>query len=157
MQTDSGKSNLLIYNRGNCLPQYLEEYHVSRSSIASCVIVVLLSLRSVTKAIKSAPLFRYAIAYETLFFVCLYLNSRAMGLKLLGYRSIILQRCHPACGHEGSLHHLSPVLSFEFLSRCKFVIFIPRQPMLRYYSTRATTDSCLATDGSSSRPPSPRT
>ena len=31
-----------------------------------------------------------------------------IGLNVLGYRSHLLQRCHPACGHEGS-SHLSPV------------------------------------------------
>ena len=39
---------------------------------------------------------------------------RPMGLDVLGYQSHLLQRCHPACGHEGS-SHLSPVLALRFL------------------------------------------
>ena len=36
-----------------------------------------------------------------------------MGLSVLGYEShLLLQRCHPACGHEGS-SNLSPVLALQ--------------------------------------------
>ena len=27
-------------------------------------------------------------------------HLRPMGLNVLGYQSFLLQRCHPACGHE---------------------------------------------------------
>ena len=36
-----------------------------------------------------------------------------MGLNMLGYQSHLLQRYHPACGHEES-SHLSPVLALRF-------------------------------------------
>ena len=39
-----------------------------------------------------------------------------MGFNVLGYQSHLLQRCHPACGHEGS-SHLSPVLTLRFFYR----------------------------------------
>ena len=42
------------------------------------------------------------------------------------------QRFHPACGHEGSFH-LSPVLAYELLSRCKFSSLTSRQPMVKFY------------------------
>ena len=35
-----------------------------------------------------------------------------LGLNLLGYQSHLLQRCHPACGHEGS-SHIYPVLALR--------------------------------------------
>ena len=38
-----------------------------------------------------------------------------MGLNVLGNQSHLLQRCHPACGHEES-SKLSPLLAYDFLS-----------------------------------------
>ena len=48
---------------------------------------------------------------------------------VLGYQSHVLQRCHPACSYEGS-SYLSPVLAYDFLSRCKFSTLTPRQPSM---------------------------
>ena len=44
------------------------------------------------------------------FFFFFVSHLRPMALNVLGYQSHPLQRCHPACGHEGS-SHLSPVLA----------------------------------------------
>ena len=52
---------------------------------------------------------------------------RSMGLKVLGYRSHLLQRCHPACGHEGS-SHLSAVLALW--------VFIAKQVQHSYSSSK---------------------
>ena len=76
-----------------------------------------------------------------LYYVVLFVSpSRPMGLNVLGYQSHLLQRCHPACGHEGSSHiSLSPVLALLYyysmisLSRCKFSTFTTRQPMVEFY------------------------
>ena len=51
----------------------------------------------------------------------------------------LLQRCHPACGHQGS-SHLSPVLAYNILSRCKLSPLTPRQPMIELYTL---TFSCF--------------
>ena len=59
-------------------------------------------------------------------------HLRPMGLNVLGYQSHLLQRCHPAgpaCGHEG-FSHLSPVLAYDLLSRCKFNTLTPCQAMI---------------------------
>ena len=48
---------------------------------------------------------------------------------VLGYQSHVLQRCDPACSYEGS-SYLSPVLAYDFLSRCKFSTLTPRQPSM---------------------------
>ena len=42
------------------------------------------------------------------------------------------QRCHNACGHQGSFH-LSPVHALQILSRCKFSTLTTRQPMVEIY------------------------
>ena len=48
-------------------------------------------------------------------FVCLFVSHVwPMGLNVLGYQSHLLQRCHPACGHEGYFH-LSPVFALYVL------------------------------------------
>ena len=60
-----------------------------------------------------------------------------MGLNVLGYKSHLQQRCHPACGHEGS-SHLSPVLASSiFLSRRKFSVLTTRQPLVQFSATEA--------------------
>ena len=43
----------------------------------------------------------------------IYISLTANGPNVLGYQSHLLQRCHSACGHEGS-SHLSPVLAQRF-------------------------------------------
>ena len=61
-------------------------------------------------------------------------HLRPMGLNVLGYHSHLLQRCHPAYGHEGSFH-LSPVLALlysYFFLRCKVSTLTTRQPLTRF-------------------------
>ena len=55
----------------------------------------------------------YDRSFCTLVFCFLFVfQLHPMDLKVLGYQSHLLQRCHPACGHEGS-SHLSPVLDLR--------------------------------------------
>ena len=63
---------------------------------------------------------------------CLYLTLLPTGLNVLGYQSHLVQRRHPACGHQRS-SHLSPVLTFDFLSRSKRSTITIRQPMVEFY------------------------
>ena len=55
-----------------------------------------------------------------------------MDLKVLGYKSHLLQPCHPACGHQGS-SRLSTVLAYELQYRCKYSTPTTRQLMVEFY------------------------
>ena len=46
---------------------------------------------------------------------CFVLHLRSMGLSVLGYQSHLLQRCRPACGHQGSFFPSLPVSRLTFL------------------------------------------
>ena len=65
-------------------------------------------------------------------FFLLFIQLRPMGLNVLGYQSHLLQRCHPACGQEGS-SHLSPVHAFLILYRDGSSAFL--QPSSPEWST----------------------
>ena len=54
-----------------------------------------------------------------------------MGLNVLGYQFYLLQRYHTVCGREESSHP-SPVITLQFLSRCKFRTLTTRQPMVEF-------------------------
>ena len=79
------------------------------------------------------PVTTHRFSYFLLFqvdIVCLFVSPlRPMGLNVLGYRSHLLKRGHLACGHE-IFSHLSPVLAYDFLSRCKFSTLTPRQSLV---------------------------
>ena len=56
-----------------------------------------------------------------------------MGPNVQDYQSSLLQRCHPACGHEGS-SHLSPVLALQFFIAMQVnTLLTVRQPMVDFY------------------------
>ena len=75
---------------------------------------------------------RITVGFSPIYFLFVS-HLRSMGLNVLGYLSLLLQSCHPACGDEGS-SHLSPVLALhDFLSRRKFNTFTTRQPMVDFY------------------------
>ena len=71
-------------------------------------------------------------AFKAWFFVSFVHHLWLMGLNVLGYQSHLMQRCHPACGHEGSSHptRFSP---YDFFSRCKFRTVTTHQPMAEFY------------------------
>ena len=78
---------------------------------------------------------RGTVVYSHLTVFCLFVfHVRPMCLNLLRYQSRLLQRCYPGCGHTAS-SHFSPVLGYNFLSRCKSSTLTPRQPMviIEYY------------------------
>ena len=52
--------------------------------------------------------------YSRQFFVLFAPHFRPTGLNVLRYQSHLLQRCHPACGHE-EYSPLSPVLALWFV------------------------------------------
>ena len=60
----------------------------------------------------------FVITIIAAFIVCLFVfHLRPMDLNELGYQSHpLLQRCHPACGHEGPFH-LSPVCALRFFNQ----------------------------------------
>ena len=62
------------------------------------------------------PQIYLSIAAWQLHFLFLYLTLLPMGPDVLGYQSHLVQRCHPACAHEGS-SQLSPILAFRFFYR----------------------------------------
>ena len=74
--------------------------------------------------------------------LCIYLylfisDLRPIGPNVLGYQSHLLQRCHPATVVTKDLSsHLSPVLAYNFLSRCKFSTFTTRQPRFSRFPLR---------------------
>ena len=59
-------------------------------------------------------LFSYTVNFCVVF-VCLYLINDPWTSTCVGYQSHLLQRCHPACGDEGS-SHVSPVLGLRFFA-----------------------------------------
>ena len=59
-------------------------------------------------------------------------HLQPMGLNVLGYQSHLLQRRHPACGHEGP-SHLSLVFAYDFFVQCKFSILTTCQLMVEFY------------------------
>ena len=70
---------------------------------------------------------------DVLFLFCLYLTYGRWASTGKITKPHLLQRYHPACCcHQGS-SHLSPVLAYELLSRCKLSTPTPRQPMVGFY------------------------